>query len=175
MKIVDIYLSEHELHNAHRAPVVPVPKPVSLTSNRIIQAMLGAAVIAILALAHIHLQFTIRDMRLQHQRMQMGYRELLQQHAHLERQTAFLQDYKRLQAYAVHELGMREITERPIAFIPSLLKEKYSSTALAEQQQKKWTPNMLAQTNSSLRTLANGRLAKWLVFDKNAPAGDEVR
>src|SRR5690606_18209562 len=101
-----------------RNSAAPVPKPLSLTGNRIIQATLVAAFLAFLALAHVHLQFAIRDVRLQHQRMQVGYRELLHQQAHLERSTALLKDNRRLQAFAIQELGMREITERPVALVP---------------------------------------------------------
>lgn len=174
MRIVDVHSIGGEASRQQRCAQPPVPKPTSLTSTRILQGVLGAALVAVLALAHIHLQFVIRDMRLQHQRMQMGYRDLLQQHAHLERQAAYLKDHKRLYAYARHELGMREITERPVAIVPSELKDKYGSVALAQGTGDGWRPKALDPANSRLRVLASARLVELLGFGKTAQAGSEV-
>lgn len=106
-------------------------RPVSLTRRNLVRALFCCTVIAGMALLHIQLQFSISDNRLVQQRMQTVHRKLMQEHARLESANAALSDYKRIYHYARVELGMEEIQERPVAYLPKGLKEKYTSTAVA--------------------------------------------
>jgi len=149
--------------------------PVSLTGSRIVRAIMAAAIIALLSIAHVHLQFKIRDMRLQHQRMQMVKGELLQQRGHLERQNSFLSEPNRLAAYARYELGMEEITERPVAYLTASHREKYSnvSTAVASSARHGIASELFAKSDATFKPLKTLRVMEYLGFRENSAAVEQ--
>jgi hypothetical protein len=59
-------------------------RPISLNGQRIMRGLFCCSVVAFLALGHVHLRFAINDTRVQHQLMQVGHRELLQEHMRLQ-------------------------------------------------------------------------------------------
>lgn len=113
--------SDSAVHNR------PTIKPISLNGQRITRGLLCCSIIGALAIGHVQLRFGINDGRLQHQRMQRIHRELLQDYARLERGNAQLSDYHRLHQYAVGELHMIEVRERPTALVTADLLNKYSA------------------------------------------------
>ena len=144
----------------NRAPYQPSTRPVSLTATRIVRGLACFALIGALAVAHVQLRFLINDSRLQHQRMQRAHRELLQNYAVLERNTAQLSDYDRLHAYATQQLGMVEIDTRPVATIGKEVREKYAGDSIVQTHDKSAPQRAVAEAISGLKAVAGPNLLK---------------
>ena len=126
------FLGEESGRRPRRLPTVTGcyetrPHDPSLDSHVAAQILCVAIVLAVLGCAHLWLQFSITDARMQYQRVQHQHRELLQRATLLEHEYERLCDIERLREYAVAKLKMIEpdAAQRVVATLPPDLPRKY--------------------------------------------------
>lgn len=109
----------------------PAPRSVSLNDHRITQALFAFLVFGLLSVAHIYLQFCIRDVKTQHQKLQEQCRNLRQEESRLQHENEALCDAAQLRDWARHERQMVESDPKTqtVAALPDSLKEKYVADA----------------------------------------------
>lgn len=149
----------------------PALKPISLNGQRITRGLLCCGIIGALAIGHVQLRFGINDGRLQHQRMQRIHRELLQDYARLERGNAQLSDYHRLHEYAVGELHMIEVRERPTAYITADLQKKYDGSPIVHASNSVIPKRAIADAVSKFGWVNGDDLMKLVDSGRAALAG----
>ena len=117
-------------HTAHLPHVTdcfaPEPRAVSLSERKMAQAVFVFVVAAGLALAHIHLQFAIRDLRAQHRKVQEQHQALVQQQSRVQHDIEAECDSARLRAYGRDmEMVEPDVHARQTAAVPESLTRKY--------------------------------------------------
>jgi cell division protein FtsL len=112
----------------------PVPRTVSLSESKMVQAVFICVVLAGLALAHVHLQFVTRDLRMQHRKVQEKHQALMQQQSRLQHDIEAECDSSKLRAFG-RDADMIEPDMRvqAVAAVPSKLVDKY--LGVSEQSQ----------------------------------------
>lgn len=134
-----------------------------------LQAIVAFLVVSVLALAHIHLQFAIRDLRLQHRKYQEQYESLVQKESRIQHENEAFCDSSRLRSYG-RAMSMIEddILSRNVAVVPGPLMHKYQANRApvqalaqvrAEQESRELTVKKvlysLADVNKALASGVN--------------------
>jgi hypothetical protein len=91
---------------------------ISLTRRRIARVLTGAVVLCLLGIGHLTLRFAVKDIRLQHGRLQSDQRELLQSVRRLEVLNETLCAPDLLKQRAVEQLGMTETMDGAAEYVP---------------------------------------------------------
>ena len=99
----------------------PVAPSVSLTPNRVVYAVVVAALAAALGVGHVSLRFAVNDQKLAHRALQTQTRDLYQRLTVLELENEMLCGPDQLREYAVKQLGMVESGDETLAVPVSIL------------------------------------------------------
>ena len=110
----------------------PAPRSSSLTENRVVQALFMFAVVALLGLAHVQLNFAIRDMKMRSRQLQEQRQVMQRQIDRVAYERECLCSNERLREIARKDLKMEELDPRTqaVASVPESVRVRYSDTAM---------------------------------------------
>jgi hypothetical protein len=143
----------------------PMPRATSFSETRMLQALAAFALLGVLAVAHVHLQFLTTDMKFQQRELQKRVAELLQDQQRLARANEQFCDRQRLARLA--QTGhMQEVDPRRqvVAMVPVSLREKY------QQPLKPSASDESAAAIAAAKGKVSGRLMGFLDFSRKANA-----
>lgn len=108
---------------------VRTAKHVSSVRGRLGQSVFAFLVLAMLAVAHVYLRFSIADLRLQQSQLQVRHRERAQVENRLIHENEALCDAQRMRDFARRELHMEESDPRTrvVMVLPDELRTKYTA------------------------------------------------
>ena len=111
---------------------------ISLTRHRIIRVLMASIILCLLGIGHLSVRFAVKDIRLQHGRLQNDQRELLQTVRSLEMLNETLCAPELLRQRAVEQFGMTEQTGTAVEYLPlpPELKGKYLSPSVVQLTSK---------------------------------------
>lgn len=115
--------------------IAPAPRTISLNDSRITQTLVAFLILAILSVAHVYLRFTIRDMKLQHCKLQEQHQSLLQEQRRLMHESEVLCDATRLREFGRNELRMIEpdVRTQVVMSIPESMKRRYTEESRGKE------------------------------------------
>lgn len=139
----------------------------SLPGRRFARMVYPFAVLCVLGLGHIHLQFERADMLMQQGQLQLKQRQLLREQSFLTREIERLCKPEYLKTRGVYELNMEETGESRegmVAMVPASVQRKYTAAGqvskdemvVAELRQDRQGRNL----PSMLLTLVEGGQAR---------------
>jgi len=115
--------------------------PISLNIKTILFFLFCFSLLTFFCLAHVFLQFTIRDLRIETVRLQRQYEKLMAMEKQLIWKIGHLSQGDRLHEFATTELGLREVDPGSIErlFVPNQLITAYSKGGKSTgYEQAKW-------------------------------------
>lgn len=106
-----------------------------MNSARLAWSVYPFAVVCVLSLAHIYLQFQSSDMLMQQGHLQVQHRQLVREQGHLHRDLEAMCNPEQLKEIARRDLQMQEAivpTQQLIARVPANLVAKYTAPGASE-------------------------------------------
>ena len=115
--------------------IVPTPRTISLNDGLISQTLVAFLILAVRSVGHVYLRFTIRDMRLQHCKLQEQHRTLLQEQRRLMHESEVLCDVTRLREFGRNELQMIEpdVRTQVVVALPESIRSKYTEQSRTQE------------------------------------------